>query len=104
MIDADGGIKVLEFNCRLGDPGDAADHDAPEDAISSPWSSTRSTARSNKVEAEWDRRAALGVVLAAAGYPDNPAQGRRDHRAAARRQNDFHVFHAGTALGGRQGA
>ena len=35
----------------------------------------------DRAEAEWDRRAALGVVLAAPGYPERAAQGRRDHRA-----------------------
>jgi phosphoribosylamine--glycine ligase len=55
----------------------------------------------DKVEADWDTRAALGVVLAAHGYPDAPRKGDviagipgKDENAA----NDYHVFHSGTAL------
>src|SRR3990170_2094391 len=72
MIDAQGGIKVLEFNCRMGDPETQpimlrlksnllalVDH-----AVNGTL---------DKVEVEWDRRTALGVVLAAANYPDTPS-------------------------------
>ena len=74
MIDTDGAPRVVEFNCRLGDPetqpilmrlkSDLAlivDH-----AIDGTL---------DQAEAEWDRRAALGVVIAAAGYPDAPRKG-----------------------------
>ena len=66
--------KVLEFNCRLGDPetqpimvrlkSDLVD--LLEHAVNGTL---------DRVEAEWDRRAALGVVLAAHGYPDDPRKG-----------------------------
>ena len=93
--------EVLEFNCRLGDPetqpimmrlkSDLLD--LVEHAIDGTL---------DRAEAEWDRRAALGVVLAAAGYPDTPRKG--DEIAGCRRDvDDCHVFHAGTALNGRQG-
>jgi phosphoribosylamine--glycine ligase len=48
-------------------------------------------------EVDWDRRAALGVVLAAAGYPDAPRKGD-EITGLPKDEDDFHVFHAGTAL------
>ncbi len=98
MIKPDGTLKVLEFNCRMGDPetqpimlrlkSDLVELiDAAIDA------------RLDQVEASWDRRAALGVVMAAAGYPEAPRRGDaiaglpgRSTPASA----DSHVFHAGT--------
>ena len=50
----------------------------------------------DKVEAEWDRRFALGVVMAAAGYPDSPRKGDAIHGLPAAATEDAHVFHAGT--------
>ncbi len=100
MIGADGSVKVLEFNCRMGDP-----ETQPillrlkSDLL--PLLDAAVDGRLDQVEAEWDRRYALGVVLAAAGYPDSPRKGDAitglDVRGA-----DFHVFHAGTALAGDQ--
>jgi phosphoribosylamine--glycine ligase len=96
MIDADGGIKVLEFNCRMGDPetqpimmrlkSDFAV--LVEHAIEGTL---------NTVEAEWDRRTALGVVMAAANYPDTPRTGDAII-GLAKHGEDAHVFHAGTTL------
>lgn len=104
MIDTAGTPRVLEFNCRLGDPetqpimarlrsdlADLAEHAA------------RGTL--DRVEAEWDRRAALGVVLAAAGYPESPRRGDAItglDRIDEARHPDVAVFHAGTALEGGQ--
>ena len=51
----------------------------------------------DKVEAEWDRRFALGVVLASAGYPDSPKKGDPIHGLPATASPNTHVFHAGTA-------
>ncbi|MDO8932484.1 MAG: phosphoribosylglycinamide synthetase C domain-containing protein, partial [Rhodocyclaceae bacterium] len=101
MIKPDGSLKVLEFNCRMGDPEtqpimlrlktDLVDLvDAAIDG------------RLDKVEAEWDRRVALGVVLAAAHYPDNPRKGDAIHGLPEREVADAHVFHAGTAVAGGQ--
>jgi phosphoribosylamine--glycine ligase len=95
MIKPDGSLRVLEFNCRFGDPETQPIMmrlksnfveliDAGIDG------------RLDQVEAEWDRRVALGVVIAAANYPGHAAQGRRDPRLPARTE-DSHVFHAGTA-------
>jgi phosphoribosylamine--glycine ligase len=94
MIDGRGDLKVLEFNCRMGDPEtqpimmrlksdfvELLDH-----AIDGTL---------NKIDAEWDRRTALGVVLAAKNYPAKPQTGdaitlRANHSTEAV------VFHAGT--------
>ena len=101
MIKPDGSLKVLEFNCRMGDPETqpimmrlkgnfVALLEAAVDG------------RLDKVEAEWDRRVALGVVLAAAGYPEAPRKGDVITGLPARAADDAHVFHAGTSdAGGR---
>jgi len=95
MIDAEGRPLTLEFNCRFGDPetqpimmrlkGDLVD--LIEHGINGTL---------DKVDAEWDRRVALGVVMAAHGYPDNPRKGDAIHGLSAPAE-DAHVFHAGTA-------
>jgi phosphoribosylamine--glycine ligase len=96
MIDPAGRIKVLEFNCRLGDPEaqpillrlKSDLFDLLEHAVDG---------RLDAVQADWDRRAALGVVLAAHGYPDAPRAG--DVLAGVPPEGeDFKVFHAGTAV------
>ena len=94
MIDDEGAPRVVEFNCRLGDPetqpillrlkSDLLE--LVENAIDGTL---------DKVDAEWDRRAALGVVLAAAGYPDTPRKGD-EIKGLPKDEEDFHVFHAGT--------
>jgi phosphoribosylamine--glycine ligase len=101
MISPDGGIKVLEFNCRMGDPETQpimlrlkSDFAAiVEHAINGTL---------DQVEAEWDKRTALGVVLAAANYPDSPRKGDAitglPHQQKDVKLHDAHVFHAGTAL------
>jgi phosphoribosylamine--glycine ligase len=94
MIDAAGTPRTLEFNCRLGDPetqpilmrlkSDLLDLiDAALEG------------RLDGAEAEWDRRAALGVVLAAHGYPEEPRKGDRIEGLPAP-ADDCRVFHAGT--------
>jgi phosphoribosylamine--glycine ligase len=96
MIGANGDIKVLEFNCRMGDP-----ETQPiimrlrSDLFALVEHAINGTL--DRAEAEWDRRSALGVVLAAEGYPEAPRKGDviRGLPAGA---EDFHVFHAGTAL------
>ena len=96
MIDAAGHIKVLEFNCRMGDP-----ETQPimlrlkSDLVSIMEHAINGTL--DKVEAEWDRRTALGVVLAAANYPDTPRSGDIIF-GLPKDDPDYHVFHAGTAL------
>ncbi len=96
MIDRASNPKVLEFNCRLGDPEtqptlmrlkadllDLLDH-ALEGGL-------------DGAEAAWDRRTALGVVLAAANYPETPRRGDAITGLPPDGE-DCHVFHAGTEL------
>jgi phosphoribosylamine--glycine ligase len=96
MIGRDGQLKVLEFNCRLGDP----ETEPMLLRLKSDLFTLIEHALNgqlDKVEAQWDRRVALGVVLAAHGYPDNPRKGD-EITGLPRNGDDFHVFHAGTAL------
>ncbi len=96
MIDGEGRPRVVEFNCRLGDPetqpimmrlkSDLAD--LVDAAIAG---------KLDQIEADWDRRFALGVVLAAAGYPDSPRKGDTITGLPTTESEDAHVFHAGTA-------
>ena len=101
MIDAAGKPRTLEFNCRLGDPetqpimmrmrGDFAR--IIEHAIDGEL---------DRTDIEWDRRTALGVVLAAAHYPEEPRRGDPIHGLPAQGNamgDDCMVFHAGTAEG-----
>jgi phosphoribosylamine--glycine ligase len=97
MIAPDGRIGVLEFNCRFGDP----ETQPIMMRLKSDFATLIEAAIHGKLdqaEAEWDRRVALGVVLAAAGYPDNPRKGDAITGLGARWDDDVHVFHAGTAL------
>jgi len=103
MIAADGNLKVLEFNCRMGDP-----ETQPimlrlkSDLLALVEHAVNGTL--DQVEAEWDRRTALGVVLAAAGYPDSPRKGDAisglppPADLLEETPRDYHVFHAGTAM------
>ncbi len=96
MVGEDGAPKVLEFNCRMGDP-----ETQPilmrlksdlvmllEAAVSG---------RLDQLEAKWDRRTALAVVMAAAGYPDAPRKGDVINSLPANTE-DVQIFHAGTQL------
>jgi phosphoribosylamine--glycine ligase len=99
MVHPDGTPNVLEYNCRFGDPETqpimmrlksdlvelceaALDH------------------RLDQVHAEWDTRAALGVVLAAEGYPDNVRKGDEITGLSAAAKLPGKVFHAGTRADG----
>ena len=100
MIDAAGNPKVLEFNCRMGDPeAQPIVMRLKSDLVDLLEHGIHGTL--DAVEAEWDRRAALGVVLAAAGYPDQPRKGdviEGLDRVTDSTHPDVHVFHAGTVL------
>ena len=94
MIDAQGAPRVVEFNCRLGDPETQPIFmRLKTDFLTLVDHAIDGTL--DQVEAQWDRRAALGVVLAAAGYPDKPRTDDEIH-GLPRPEDDFHVFHAGT--------
>jgi phosphoribosylamine--glycine ligase len=96
MIDKAGNPRTLEFNCRLGDPetqpillrlkSDLVD--LIEHALAGTL---------ERASADWDRRAALGVVLAAAGYPEVPRKGDPID-GLPKPAEDCRVFHAGTRL------
>jgi phosphoribosylamine--glycine ligase len=99
MIDDDGMPRVLEYNCRFGDPetqpimirlqSDLAELcDAALDG------------RLDEMTAEWDPRAALGVVMAAGGYPGIYEKGHAVEGLAAANNDITRVFHAGTAIDG----
>jgi phosphoribosylamine--glycine ligase len=96
MISPDGAIKVLEFNCRMGDP----ETQPIMLRLKSDFSTLLEHAVNgtlDQVEAEWDHRTALGVVLAAANYPDTPRKGD-EISGVPKKLEDAHVFHAGTKL------
>jgi phosphoribosylamine--glycine ligase len=76
-----GSIKVLEFNCRMGDPETQPIMMRLKTDLVDLIEPALVPAR-RRAQADWDRRVALGVVMAAAGYPDASAQGRRDHGTA----------------------
>jgi phosphoribosylamine--glycine ligase len=100
MIDSKGHVKTLEFNCRMGDPEtqpimmrlktDLVD-------VLMAATATNLDLRFEDFELDWDRRSAVGVVMAAHGYPMNPRKGDvitglpQDH-------DDVVAFHAGTQL------
>ena len=95
MIDAEGAAKVLEFNCRLGDP-----ETQPILArLRSDLTELCQAALARRLDAiapQWDPRAALGVVLAAAGYPDSVCLGDVIEGLAAAARRPGKLFHAGT--------
>jgi phosphoribosylamine--glycine ligase len=99
MISGNGELKVLEFNCRMGDP----ETQPIMMRLKSDLTVLLDAAIDGKLdsaEAEWDPRVALGVVLAAANYPEDPRKGDVISGLPADGE-DFHVFHAGTALSGK---
>ncbi|KAB2312587.1 phosphoribosylamine--glycine ligase [Betaproteobacteria bacterium SCN2] len=96
MIGDDGRIKVLEFNCRMGDPEtQPIMMRLKSDLVT--LVEHAADGRLDKIEAEWDRRTALAVVLAAANYPELPRKGDVIE-GLPKDAEDLHVFHAGTQL------
>ncbi len=100
MISPSGDVKTLEFNCRMGDP-----ETQPilmrlkSDLVKLAEHAVDGTL--DKVEADWDRRTALGVVMASANYPDTPRTGDVITGLPSG-TDDMQVFHAGTAMKGDQ--
>jgi phosphoribosylamine--glycine ligase len=100
MIDPQGQVKTLEFNCRMGDPEtqpimarlktDLVD-------VLMAATATNAETRFDDFELEWDRRTAIGVVLAAHGYPMTPRKGDVI-TGLPQDTDDVVVFHAGTQM------
>jgi phosphoribosylamine--glycine ligase len=101
MIDAEGNPRTLEFNARLGDP-----ETQPilmrlkSDLFDVLMHATADDGSLDGLELQWDRRTALGVVMAAHGYPGEPRSGDLVTGLPAEAE-DAMVFHAGTRLDGR---
>jgi phosphoribosylamine--glycine ligase len=100
MIDAQGNPKTLEFNCRMGDP-----ETQPimvrlkTDLVKVMEHAVEGTL--DQIELEWDRRTALGVVMAAANYPESPRKGDVIKGIPAE-TDDSVTFHAGSVLENNQ--
>lgn len=97
MITQDGTPKVLEFNCRFGDPETQPimmrlQSDLPQLCLAA------LAGKLDTVTAKWDSRAALGVVMAAEGYPDNYRKGDPIQGIDQANSADLKVFHAGTKI------
>ncbi len=101
MIDAKGNAKTLEFNCRMGDPETQPIMLRLKSDLFELFELACAGAL-DQAEIDWDRRTALGVVLAAAGYPDTPKKGAviTGLPKHTERSEDCIAFHAGTALDG----
>jgi phosphoribosylamine--glycine ligase len=100
MIDDKGNPKTLEFNCRMGDPEtQPIMARLKTDLLAVMEHAVNGTL--DTIELEWDRRTALGVVMAAAGYPDAPRKGDLITDIPAE-TDDCVTFHAGTLLTGNK--
>jgi phosphoribosylamine---glycine ligase len=99
MIAPDGAIKVLEYNCRFGDP-----ETQPimlrlkSDLVE--LCEAALAGNLDQINSVWDDRAALGVVMAAGGYPDAYQQGAEITGIPVQGSDDTKVFHAGTQTQG----
>lgn len=100
MIMSDGTPKVIEFNCRMGDPETQPILMRLESDLVEICAATLDGTLSEQ-SADWDPRAALGVVLAAGGYPASYARGKAISGLDDADSNTQKVFHAGTASDGK---
>lgn len=96
MIDANGNPKTLEFNCRMGDP-ETQPIMARLKSDLLPVMEHAVNGTLDAAELEWDRRTAVGVVMAAAGYPENPQKGDVIDGIPGETAECV-TFHAGTTL------
>ena len=100
MIDPQGHVKTLEFNCRMGDPETQPimarlKTDLVDVLLAA--TATNAETRFDDFELEWDRRTAIGVVMAAHGYPMSPRKGDTI-TGLPQDSDDVVVFHAGTQM------
>ena len=106
-LTVDGQPRTVEFNCRLGDPEaqplllrlKSDLFDLLMQATAGQGAHSQGAHSLDEIELQWDRRVALGVVVASAGYPSAPRSGDRITGLPAAAE-DVKVFHAGTALRG----
>jgi phosphoribosylamine---glycine ligase len=97
MIDEHGAPRVVEFNCRFGDPEtQPIMMRLTSDLVGLVEHGIDGTL--DQVEVEWDRRVALCVVMASHGYPDSPRKGDPISGLPSEEMEDAKVFHAGTAI------
>lgn len=97
MIDAQGHAKVLEYNCRLGDPETQAIlFRLKSDLIECCQSALNG--QLNHYQIQWDKRPALTVVMASEGYPGSYQKGKKITGLSNLNNDDVHVFHAGTKI------
>jgi phosphoribosylamine--glycine ligase len=97
MISPDGKTKVLEFNVRFGDPETQPimmrlQSDLPDLCLAAV------NGKLDQVDAQWDPRPAIGVVMAAGGYPNSYSKGHVISGLDTANDGAYQVFHAGTAL------
>ena len=100
MIDSQGKPKTLEFNCRMGDPEtQPIMMRLKTDLVDVLWAATESASgkQLDGIELQWDRRSAVGVVMAAHGYPEQPRRGDLI-TGLPKDADDVVVFHAATSL------
>jgi phosphoribosylamine--glycine ligase len=97
MVAPDGTPNVLEFNCRFGDPETQPIMMRLQSDLTELCEAALE-GRLNTVKAKWDERAALGIVLAAGGYPETVRKGDVIQGLDDAAKLPGKVFHAGTAL------
>jgi len=99
MIDSDGIPKVLEYNCRFGDP----ETQPIMMRLRSDLVELCNAAIDKKLDqtvAQWDERVAMGIVIAAGGYPGDYAKGDVIYGLGVGESDSAKIFHAGTKLAG----
>ncbi len=98
MVDAQGGVKTLEFNCRMGDPEtQPIMMRLKTDLLDVLYAASESGGLDPDLTLQWDRRTALGVVMAAHGYPEQVRKGDAIQGLPPEEEGAM-VFHAGTTL------
>ena len=100
MISPDGKINVLEYNCRFGDPETQPIMLRLKSSLVDLCQAALAK-KLDQVEAQWDTRPSLGVVMAAGGYPGSYSKGDAIHGLPQNNNSDTKVFHAGTLNDGK---
>lgn len=97
MISPEGIPKVLEYNCRFGDPETQPILMRLQSDLAELINAALDK-RLHEIDAKWDTRAALGVVMAAGGYPESYSKGDVIDGLESGENGTTKVFHAGTAI------